>query len=239
MKEVVMPVAAKNDDVSAGAKVVLEGVWRLYASAGDSRAGVFGVSAEIRPGEMVTLSGPSGSGKTTLLNLIGALDSPDKGRVVVDGRDVGSLGERAQAAYRLFTVGTVFQEAPLVAELSVANNVALPGLLAKAPRAELGERVAQLLERVGLADKHRSFPAELSGGQRQRAGVARALVNRPKLLVADEPTGNLDRATGRQVLQLISEARSLGCTVVLVTHDPEIAEMGDRQLRLLDGCLVN
>jgi putative ABC transport system ATP-binding protein len=219
--------------------VVLDHVWRVYSASGDARAGVFDISAEIEPGAFVSVTGPSGSGKTTLLNLVAALDSPDKGSVIVDGRDIGALGERAQASYRLSTVGTVFQDAPLVAELSVANNVALPGLLLGTGRTELDDRVAELLARVGLEAKHDAFPAELSIGQRQRAGLARALVNKPALLVADEPTGNLDRVTGRQVLALVAEARDHGCTVVLVTHDAEFAKAGDRELHILDGRLVS
>jgi putative ABC transport system ATP-binding protein len=230
--------AAAPTGRARGASVLLDHVWRVYSSTGDAEAGVFDVSAEIEGGTFVTLTGPSGSGKTTLLNLVAALDRPDRGKVLVDGCDIGALGERAQASYRLSTVGTVFQDAPLVAELSVANNVALPGLLAGTGRGELNERVDELLARAGLEGKHNSFPAELSAGQRQRVDVARALVNRPALLVADEPTGNLDRATGRQVLALVAEARHLGCTVLLVTHDPEVAEIGDRQLRLLDGRLL-
>ncbi len=221
-----------------GADVVLEDLSRVYPTTGDL-AGVFEVSTVIEPTSFVVLTGPSGSGKTTLLNLIAALDRPDKGRVLVEGLDVGGATERAQATYRLRTVGALFQDAPLVSELNVFNNVALPALLAGVGREELDSRVPELLGSVGLEHKAAALPAELSMGQRQRVGLARALVNRPRLLVADEPTGNLDRATGKGLIRLLGEVCALGCTVVLVTHDPELVDIGYRRLELLDGRLVS
>ncbi len=218
-----------------GAEVLIEDVTRTYPASAGPAAGVFGVSARLAPGSFVTISGPSGSGKSTLLNVVAALDRADSGSVRVDGADIVAAGERQRAQYRLRVVGCLFQDAPLVGELSIANNVVLPGLLAGAERAAAARRAADLLERVGLAGCAERFPAQLSVGQRQRAALARALMNRPRLLLADEPTGNLDRATGRQVMDLIASVQAEGCTVVVVTHDPEIAEAGDQHLRLLDG----
>jgi putative ABC transport system ATP-binding protein len=210
-------------------------VTRAYQSVGDDAAGIFNVSATIAAGSFVAVTGPSGSGKSTLLNLIAALDRPDHGRVVVDGRDIATADDRAQTAYRLNTVGCLFQDAPLIGELSIRNNVALPGLLRGEGRRVVADRALALLERVGLATKSDAFPGELSVGQRQRAGLARALCNHPSLLLADEPTGNLDRSSGRVVMELIGEARLDGCTVVVVTHDPEIAASAEWELRLTDG----
>lgn len=166
------------------------------------------------------------------------MDHPTSGRLLVDGRDIAAAPERERAEYRLRLVGCLFQDAPLIGELSVANNVVLPGLLARSDRREARARAQGLLDRVGLRMQSAMFPAQLSVGQRQRAALARALMNRPRLLLADEPTGNLDRATGRQVMELVAGAQAEGCTVVVVTHDPEIAAAGDQHLRLLDGRLV-
>ena len=221
-----------------GSTVVIDGVSRTYPASAGPAAGVFGVYATLTAGSFVTVSGPSGSGKSTLLNLVAALDRPTSGRLVVDGRDIAAAPERERAEYRLRLAGCLFQDAPLVGELSVANNVMLPGLLARSDRRQVRRRAGELLERVGLDKQSDRFPAQLSVGQRQRAALARALMNRPRLLLADEPTGNLDRTTGRQVMELLAGAQQEGCTVVVVTHDPEIAAAGDQHLRLLDGRLV-
>ena len=218
--------------------MVLDNVSRTYPASAGPAAGVFCICAQLAAGSFVTVSGPSGSGKSTLLNLVAALDHPTGGRLLVDGRDIAASSERERAEYRLRLVGCLFQDAPLVGELSVANNVVLPGLLARTDRRAARGRAQELLERVGLGTQATLFPAQLSVGQRQRAALARALMNRPRLLLADEPTGNLDRATGRQVMELLADAQAEGCTVVVVTHDPEIAEAGDQHLRLLDGHLV-
>jgi putative ABC transport system ATP-binding protein len=227
------PVASRR-----GIGVVIDDVSRTYPASAGPAAGVFGICAELTAGSFVTVSGPSGSGKSTLLNLVAALDHPTSGRLVVDGRDIAAAPERERAEYRLRLVGCLFQDAPLIGELSVANNVVLPGLLARSDRREARDRAQELLDRVGLSMQSAMFPAQLSVGQRQRAALARALMNRPRLLLADEPTGNLDRATGRQVMELVAGAQAEGCTVVVVTHDPEIAAAGDQHLRLLDGRLV-
>ncbi len=215
--------------------MVVTGVSRTYPAPAGPPAGVFDVSAHFGPGSFVTISGPSGSGKSTLLNLVAALDHAERGSIVVDGTDIVAAGERDRASYRLRTVGCLFQDAPLVGELSIANNVVLPGLLAGLDRRAAASRAAELLDRVGLQARAGHFPGQLSVGQRQRAALARALMNRPRLVLADEPTGNLDRATGHQVMELLASVRAEGCTVVVVTHDPEIAEAGDQHLRLLDG----
>jgi len=221
-----------------GAWVILDTVSRVYSTAGGALAGVAGISLEVPAGAFVSLTGPSGSGKSTLLNLIAGLDQPDSGSVTVDGIDLGALSETALAAFRRDTVGIVFQDAPLIAELSVEANVALPGLLVGLTRRDAAARARALLRRVGLADRAASAPHELSGGQRQRVALARALINQPPLLVADEPTGNLDQRSGEQVIGLIRDAQVQGCTVLLVTHDARIAAAAQYQVRLLDGKLL-
>jgi putative ABC transport system ATP-binding protein len=221
-----------------GAEVVLDRISRVYSVAGGAIAGVADVSLTIPAGTFVSLTGPSGSGKSTLLNLIAGLDRPDSGSVTVDGTDLASLGEPVLAAFRRDTVGIVFQDAPLIAELTVEANVALPGLLAGLTRADAGDRARTLLGRVGLLDRVASAPSELSGGQRQRVALARALINSPALLVADEPTGNLDTRSGEQVIELIEDAHARGCTVLLVTHDARVAAVAQHQVRMLDGKLL-
>jgi len=195
-----------------------------------------GVTLEVESGEFVAVVGPSGSGKSTLLHLAGGLDQPDGGRVRVNGRDLAdtSVGERAELRRR--QIGFVFQFFHLLPTLSVAENVSLP-LLLDGRRDD--DRVTALLERVGLADRARHLPGELSGGEMQRTAIARALVAGPGLILADEPTGNLDSATGEEVFDaLISQVREASATLVMVTHDATAASRADRTLRLSDGRLV-
>lgn len=195
-----------------------------------------GVDLNVDAGQVVVLLGPSGSGKTTLLNLIGGLDSPSSGAVVVAGEAIADHDARRLADYRARTVGFVFQFFNLIPSLSAAENVEFALALVDRDHAGAGRRARELLERVGLGDRADHFPSQLSGGQQQRVAIARALANRPAVLLCDEPTGNLDVDTGRQVLDVLNDtARREDTTVLLVTHNGAIAPMADRVLRLRDG----
>ncbi|MEC7725131.1 MAG: ABC transporter ATP-binding protein [Planctomycetota bacterium] len=218
--------------------VCLRAVEKLVHEGGAARAVLSGVDLEVGPGEAVALLGRSGSGKSTLLNLIAGIDEPDGGQVVTAGLDVTSADERARAALRTRSLGFVFQSFHLLPTLTVAENVALPLELAGLAASESRARVAELLQRVGLADRAGAWPRVLSGGEQQRVAVARALASRPRLLLCDEPTGNLDDAAAALVLDLISQLRAeQGCAVVLVTHSRAAAAICDRQLRLEGGQL--
>ncbi|MFD5730923.1 ABC transporter ATP-binding protein [Streptomyces sp. NPDC058368] len=193
-------------------------------------------SLTVLPGEAVAILGPSGSGKSTLLNLLAGLDRPDAGTVTVDGVRVDQLGEAASALYRRARIGMVFQFFNLLDDLTVADNVALPARLAGLSRGEAAHRADGLLRRLGIDRHARSYPGRLSGGQRQRVAVARALMNRPALLLADEPTGALDTAAGQEVSGLLAELNAEGQTVVLVTHDLALARVcTHRTIRIADG----
>ncbi|MHC3438546.1 ABC transporter ATP-binding protein [Natrialbaceae archaeon A-gly3] len=194
-----------------------------------------GVSLEIPRGSYTAIMGPSGSGKSTLMNLVGCLDTPTEGEVEVDGREVTSLTGRERTSLRGTEVGFVFQTFNLMPRLSALENVAIPQLFQGVSRDERRERARALLERVGLGDRVDHLPNELSGGQRQRVAIARALVNDPALVLADEPTGNLDTETGAAVLDLFDELHAEGHTIVMVTHEPHVARRAERIVHLLDG----
>jgi ABC-type lipoprotein export system ATPase subunit len=217
----------------AGASVIAEAVSRCY---GRSEV-LHDVSFVIEPGELVALTGPSGSGKTTLLQLIGSLDRPTRGRILVDDVNVGEL--RRPALFRRSTVGFVFQLHYLLPTLSAQQNVELPLAAAGVSRRERGARARALLGEVGLADRAGDLPSELSGGERQRVAIARALANEPPLILADEPTGALDTAASAQVWRLLSEVRTRrGATVIIASHDVTLGEHVDRSLHLVDGRLT-
>jgi putative ABC transport system ATP-binding protein len=193
------------------------------------------VSLHLDAGELVALTGPSGGGKSTLLNLIGSLDRPDAGEIVVDGLDVGRLDD--PAGYRARVVAFVFQFHNLITTLNAVENVQIP-MLGTRPRAERERRAHELLEEVGLGDRVRSYPPTLSGGERQRVAIARALANDPRLLLADEPTGALDSTTGAQILDLLRGVRDdHGTTILMVTNDDGVAAQADRVLQIRDGRL--
>jgi putative ABC transport system ATP-binding protein len=216
----------------SGVEVVLEGVRKTFE---DGRIGALAdVTMRLEAGDFVALTGPSGSGKSTLLNLIGALDRPDAGSIVVGGEDVAALHD--QASYRAATIGFVFQLHNLIPTLSAAENVQLPMLGRGVPRHERERRARELLEEVGLADRLDSSPTTLSGGERQRVAIARALANEPRLLLADEPTGALDSETSGQIVRLLLRLREQHrMTVLLVTNDEAVSRQADRVLRLHDG----
>ena len=202
---------------------------------------VDGVSLAAGRGEFIALLGQSGSGKSTLLNLIAGLDRPDSGAIVVEGSDLATMTSEQLAQYRRHTVGMVFQSFNLVPTMTLYENVELPLRFAEAPRRERKARAMEALERVGLSDRIKHRPSEMSGGEQQRAALARALVNRPKILLADEPTGNLDSKTGTEIMDLIQELnRSLKMTVIMVTHERPLAERyASRLIFLGDGKLMS
>ncbi|GGY59596.1 ABC transporter ATP-binding protein [Streptomyces anulatus] len=213
--------------------IELRGVSRRYD---DGPPALDEASLTVRPGEAVAVLGPSGSGKSTLLNLIAGLDRPDAGTVTVDGVRVDQLGEAGSALYRRSKIGMVFQFFNLLDDLTVADNVALPARLAGAARGAAARRAAELLEALGIDRHARAHPGQLSGGERQRVAVARALMNRPPLLLADEPTGALDAAAGQNVSTLLTDLNAEGQTIVVVTHDLALAKAcTSRTVRIADG----
>ena len=196
-----------------------------------------GVSFEIKMGEFVAVTGPSGCGKSTLLNIIGLLDEPSGGQYSLNGRDVFTLSDLERSCTRRDEIGFVFQSFHLLNRLSSIENVALPLMYAGADRAATCERARLLLRRVGLHGKEKKIPLELSGGERQRVAIARALANSPKLILADEPTGNLDSASSKEIMQMLVGLNAEGITVIMVTHDKELAARAGRNLRMRDGRL--
>ena len=219
--------------------VELADVDKRYGSGSASMVALAGISLRIRPGAFVSLIGPSGSGKTTLLNLVAGLDVPDRGRIVVDGRDLGRLRDHELSDLRLQSIGFVFQAFNLIPWLTVADNVAWPLQFSGFRRAEVRERVASALERSGVAGCEQRHPSDLSGGEQQRVAIARAIAIRPRLLLADEPTGNLDSHTGRLILDLLRALNTAdNVTILMVTHNAFAATYGDRTLELRDGRIV-
>jgi len=218
--------------------IELHSVSKVYNSAGAPVVALRDVSLKIAEGEFVALMGPSGSGKSTLLTVVGGMNSPTSGRVLVDGIDVYSLSTERQADFRHEYIGFVFQQLQLLPYLTALENVLLAMAIAPIPRGEKIARAYQVLAQVGLGGKERRLPSQLSGGEQGRVAVARALVNRPPILLADEPTGSLDRATGAQVLGLLRDLNCAGQTVVMVTHDPQAAAYARRVVSILDGQIV-
>ncbi|MFN8265205.1 MAG: ABC transporter ATP-binding protein [Chitinophagaceae bacterium] len=196
-----------------------------------------GINLEIKKNEFVALMGPSGSGKSTLMNILGCLDTLTSGRYILNGKDVGKLPDNDLADIRNSEIGFVFQQFNLLPRLTAVENVALPLIYAGIPKKERNERALEMLDKVKLADRSHHKPNEMSGGQIQRVAIARALVNNPSIILADEPTGNLDSKTSEEIMALISEIHQQGNTVVLVTHEEDIAGFAQRIVRLKDGLI--
>jgi putative ABC transport system ATP-binding protein len=212
---------------------------KVYRSDGVAVKALDGVSLAVEPGEFVAVMGPSGCGKSTFLHLLAGLDTPTQGEVVVEGHRLSAMNESQRAVLRRRTIGFVFQAYNLIPNLTVADNVEIPGLLAGSSVQEVARRREALLEALGIADKARAFPSQLSGGQQQRVAIARALINEPTLLLADEPTGNLDSRSGNEVLALLRRFNAQGQTIVLVTHDPKVASFARRVIFMRDGRFVS
>jgi putative ABC transport system ATP-binding protein len=211
------------------------GLTKVYGSNGTAVHALRGIDMSVGAGEFLALIGPSGSGKSTLMAILGCLDSPTGGAYKFDGERVEGLSGAALARIRNEKIGFVFQNYNLLPKASVARNVELPMLYAGVARRERRERAMELLQKVGIAEKAKQLPAALSGGQRQRVAIARSLANRPKMLLADEPTGALDSKTGHEVLALFQELHAQGHTILLVTHDPSIAALAERRVEIHDG----
>jgi len=217
--------------------VAIRGVTKLYAAA--SRPALDAVSLDVPAGEVTAIMGPSGSGKSTLLNLVAGLDRATSGSIMVNGREITRLSEAALARYRRTSIGLIFQFFNLLNNLTTLDNVLIPAQLAGMNPRAARLRARELLEQLEILDQADAFPARLSGGQRQRVAIARALINRPALLLADEPTGALDTRSGEQVLDLFLDLKSTGQSIVLVTHDPRLAERyADRTITLVDGVIA-
>jgi putative ABC transport system ATP-binding protein len=221
-----------------GTLLSLQDITRHYQVGAEVVRALEGVSFEVAHGEWVAVVGQSGSGKSTLMNILGCLDTPTSGTYLVNGRNVRGLADHELADLRNQEIGFVFQTFQLLARASALANVELPLVYRGVPRAERRARAEDALRAVGLADRMRHRPNELSGGQRQRVAIARALVGQPSLLLADEPTGNLDSATGEEIVRLFGELHARGHTIVLVTHEPRIAARCPRAIRLMDGRIV-
>ncbi|PRP90619.1 Macrolide export ATP-binding/permease protein MacB [Enhygromyxa salina] len=211
---------------------------RHYKMGGETIAALDGVSFCVREAEFVAIVGKSGSGKTTLMNLLGCLDQPTRGQYRLGGEDVAGLADDALSELRNRHIGFIFQSFQLLSRVSALANVALPLVYRGVPRTRRNQIAAEALARVGLGDRVKHRPNELSGGQRQRVAIARALVGSPSLLLADEPTGNLDSATERDIMALFDELHAAGNTIVIVTHEPSTAAQCPRAIRLADGCIV-
>jgi putative ABC transport system ATP-binding protein len=220
--------------------VQLHDIWKTYNIGKLTLDALKGIDLEISKGDFVAIAGPSGSGKSTAMNITGLIDTPTKGKVVIDGRDTGTLGREERTMLRQSVIGFVFQSFNLLPVLNVFENVELPLLLGASPpdKAERRDAVEELLHHVGLADRMKHTPAELSGGQQQRVAIARALVCRPKIVIADEPTANLDSASGERILSLMKRVnQENGTTFIFSTHDPTIWEMANHIVFLQDGLI--
>jgi putative ABC transport system ATP-binding protein len=221
-----------------GALVIeIEGVAKLYRMGDETIHALRGVALRIHRNEYLAIMGPSGSGKSTLMNMLGCMDTPSAGRYFFNGRDVAAMSDDELAEIRNREIGFVFQTFNLLPRSTALNNVELPLIYAGVPRAERLERARAALEHVGLADRMHHRPNELSGGQRQRVAIARALVTRPSIILADEPTGNLDSRTGEDILALFEELYAQGNTLIVVTHEEDVARHARRIVRLRDGLI--
>ena len=215
--------------------IELDDVEKVYQMGNTEVRALRGSDLEIDEGEFIAVMGPSGSGKSTLMNMMGALDVPTRGLVEVADRDLNEMGPDELALLRNEKVGFIFQEFNLMKNLNTVQNVMLPLTIQEVPESERRSKAADLLEKVGLGERLTHMPSELSGGQRQRVSIARALANDPEIVLADEPTGNLDTTTGGKIMDLLTEFNEEGKTIIMVTHDPNDAEYADRTIKIKDG----
>ena len=234
LSDIAAPPAPEGD-----ALIRTEDLRRVYATDEVETSALVGVTVSIQRGEFAAIMGPSGCGKSTLLNLLGLLDKPSGGEYWFDGTATAGLGERGRAALRRGTIGFVFQSFNLIDELTVYENVELPLLYLNLSAAERKERTEAALDRVQMGHRHKHFPQQLSGGQQQRVAIARAVVASPPLILADEPTGNLDSAHGNEVMGLLAEMNAAGTTIAMVTHSPSDADYAHRVIHLFDGHVVS
>lgn len=225
---------SKKDEIV----IRLEGIKKIYRMGDQEVAALNGIDLDIKRGEFAALMGPSGSGKSTLMNILGCLDRPTIGSYQLDGKEVAHLSDDELAKTRNKNIGFVFQNFNLLSRISSVDNVALPLVYAGVGSAERRKRALKVLESVGLGDRAEHMPNELSGGQRQRVAIARALVNEPEIIMADEPTGNLDTKSTKEIMEIFQTMHSLGRTIILVTHEPDIAVCANRQLLVRDGVIT-
>jgi putative ABC transport system ATP-binding protein len=230
-------IGANADGPRPGDVIVTDNLWKTYEMGDQIVNALSGIDIRIRHNEYVAIMGPSGSGKSTLMNLLGCLDSPSQGRYWLNGHDVSSLNDDELARIRNKEIGFVFQTFNLLARATALHNVELPLIYNGTPAAERLERAKFILESVNLGSRMHHKPNELSGGQRQRVAIARALVNKPSIILADEPTGNLDSKTSVEIMALFDELQAQGNTIILVTHEPDIADFAHRVISIRDGCV--
>lgn len=219
--------------------IELDDVWKIYKMGEVEVPALKGMSLKVKPGEFLALMGPSGSGKSTAMNMIGCLDIPTKGRVFLEGQDIAALTELELSRIRGKKIGFVFQSHNLYPTLTALENVQLPMRIHEFSEAEIWDRSEELLQLVGLSDRANHYPSQLSGGQSQRVAIARALSTNPHLLLADEPTGNLDTEAGKEVLDIFAQLNAQGVTVVIITHDEKIASRANKIVRMIDGTLAS
>ena len=212
---------------------------KVFRTAEVETHALVNVSLEVKKGEFVAVMGPSGCGKSTLLNILGLLDRPTNGQYILDGKDMSALTEKERNVFRRGMLGFVFQSFNLIDELTVEENIELPLLYMKVPAAERKRRITDAMARMGITHRAKHFPSQLSGGQQQRVAIARAVVMQPKIILADEPTGNLDSKNGLEVMGLLRELHREGTTIVMVTHSARDAAYSDRIVNLFDGCVVD
>lgn len=230
-----------NEKVGAKMDIIInvEDIRKTYKMGDNIVKAVDGVTLSVFNGEYLVIMGPSGSGKTTLMHLMGCLDKPDSGEIYLAGQKVSKLSDRDLAKVRNKMIGFVFQQFNLLPRLTALENVELPMIYAGVPRTIRRKRAKELLAMVGLAERMEHKPTQLSGGQMQRVAIARALANEPQIILADEPTGNLDSKSGEEILKIFSDLHSNGLTIIVVTHDPEVAENGERVIHMRDGKIVS
>ena len=216
----------------------LENICKYHRTEEVETAALDGINLQVNKGDFLAIMGPSGCGKSTLLNIIGLLDTPSSGKYFIDDEEVGSYNESERALVRKKNIGVIFQSFNLIDELTVRQNVELPLLYQNMPEAERSNKVDAILERVGISHRHKHYPQQLSGGQQQRVAIARAIVANPKLLLADEPTGNLDSKNGNEVMELLKTLNQDGMTIVMVTHSQQHATYGSQLINVLDGKVV-